>query len=315
MIHIVFQAADTDTLQKAIELDESLTGKIIRIKDDYAVGPLGDLTASEGWQARRDWWKSVLQYSPYFAAIAEPQSGAAGAAGNAGAQSVGAGTDALDMAQDRMTLHQLKGFLDENEAEEAWIWMAQNQHDVCGYYWLVSHLAAYQGRIQVLYLNNLPFLNEKGNIFYPTALFEIQPSEFRKARKLARPVTLSEFEIDPDEWTRLSRENAGVRLLEGGKKIVTKDFDFYDKDLLGNLTGNWQKMHRLLVNTVNRMKIKTGDAFLAWRLRVLIAEGKVQLNGDLSKGWSGCEVKLPGAESEAIQKTESPQKTEIPQNL
>lgn len=280
MIHIVFQAADTDILQKAIELDESLKGDVIRIKDDYAVGPLGDLTTPEGWQMRRDWWKSVLEYSPGYPAEAEAET--------------------LPMAEDKMTLHQLKAFLDENEAEEAWVWMAQNQHDVCGYYWLVSQLAVYQGRVQVLYLNNLPFLNEKGNIFYPTSLSEIQPSEFRKAKKLARPITLSEFEIDPDEWTRLCRENDGVRLLEGGKKIVGKEFDFYDKDLLANLTGNWQKMHRLLVNTFNRMKIKTGDTFLAWRLRELIAGGNVQLNGDLSRGWNACEIKLPGAAAGAV---------------
>ena len=49
-------------------------------------------------------------------------------------------------------------------------------------------------------LNNLPFLNDKGQLFYPTYLNEIQPKEFLKAKKLARPITLSEFEIDPDEY-------------------------------------------------------------------------------------------------------------------
>ena len=273
MIHIVFQEADIEVLQKAIDLDDSLAGNIIQIKDDYAVGPLGPLNAPEGWQGRRDWWKQALTYSPYM--------------------------DSLDMVDDKLTVHGLLGRLDENETEEAWIWMAQNQHDVCGYYWLVSQLQNYQGRVQLLYLNNLPFLNEKGNIFYPNSLYEIQPSEFRKAKKLARPITLSEFEIDPDEWTRLCQENAGVRILEGGKKITGKEIDFYDKDLFGNLTPNWQKFSRLIHNTVNRMKVKTGDVFLAWRLRELISEGKVELNGDLAKGWGGCEVKLPGAAVDA----------------
>ena len=273
MIHIVFHEADIEVLQKAIDLDDSLAGNIIQIKDDYAVGPLGPLNAPEGWQGRRDWWKQALTYSPYM--------------------------DSLDMVDDKLTVHGLLGRLDENETEEAWIWMAQNQHDVCGYYWLVSQLQNYQGRVQLLYLNNLPFLNEKGNIFYPHSLYEIQPSEFRKAKKLARPITLSEFEIDPDEWTRLCQENAGVRILEGGKKITGKEIDFYDKDLFGNLTPNWQKFSRLIHNTVNRMKVKTGDVFLAWRLRELISEGKVELNGDLAKGWGGCEVKLPGAAVDA----------------
>jgi len=65
MIHIVFNTADIAALEQAIELDESLSGKIIEIKDDYAVGPLLDIYETEGYQARRDWWKEVLMHSPY----------------------------------------------------------------------------------------------------------------------------------------------------------------------------------------------------------------------------------------------------------
>lgn len=271
MIHIVFQAADVETLQKAMELDESLQGSLVLIKDDYAIGPLAE------WQERRDWWKMVLAIPVVEETEEAP----------------------LPMSEDKMTLHHLKTTLDENETEEAWIWMAQNAHDVSGYYWLMSQLSAYQGRVQVLYLNNLPFLNEKGNIFYPTALYEIQPSEFRKAKKLARPITLSEFEIDPDEWTKTTQENAGIRLLEGGKKLAGAAYEYYDKDLLAALTGNWQKMHRLITNVTNRQKIRVGDAFLAWRLRELVALGSVQLNGDPAKGWNACEVKAPGGPVDA----------------
>jgi hypothetical protein len=65
MIHIVFNTADIAALASAIELDETLSGKIIEIKDDYAVGPLMDIYETEGYQARRDWWKDVLMHSPY----------------------------------------------------------------------------------------------------------------------------------------------------------------------------------------------------------------------------------------------------------
>lgn len=270
MIHIVFQASDVQVLQEAMALDPDLTGTILQIEDDYAVGPLAALDTPEGWQARRDWWKEVLRFTPY---------------GDA---------EGLPMSNDQMTVHRLLQALDADPAEEAWVWMAQNQHDVSGYFWLVSRLADYQGRIQILYLNNLPFITTKGTIFYPVNIFEIQPSEFRKAKRLARPITPSEFEIDPDEWVRLCQENAGVRLLEGGKKIVGKEDTYYDKDLLANVTGSWQKFSRVLANTVNRMKVKTGDAFLCWRLRQLAASGAVELNGDLSKGWTAAEVKLPG---------------------
>ncbi|WP_051416615.1 DUF1835 domain-containing protein [Asinibacterium sp. OR53] len=267
MIHIVFEQTNVAILQKAMELDEALQGEVVEIKDDYAVGPLLNIYETEGYQARRDWWKTLLEYSPY--------------------------TDSLNIVDDKLAVHQLLKVIDEQPEQELWIWMGQNAHDVCSYYWLMSQLKEYQGRVQVLYLNNLPFINEKGNIFYPTHLHEIQPKEFRKAMRLARPITLSEFEVDPDEWKKLCQENAMVRFLEGGKKITGKEVDFYDKDIFANLNGA-MKLGRLLSTTLGKMKVQTGDVFLVWRIRELAAEGKLEIAGDWNKGWKEIVVKLPG---------------------
>jgi hypothetical protein len=198
----------------------------------------------------------------------------------------------MEMVNDRLMVHNLKKSLDENEKLEVWIWMGQNQHDVCGYYWLISQMKDYQGRISVLYLNNLPFINEKGQIFYPTALHQIQPKEFLKAKKLARKVTLSEFEVDPDEWAKLMEENGAVRILEGGKKIVSKGPDFYDKDILAGLTSEPQKGSKAMYNILSKMNIKTGDVTLLHRMKTLAEEGTIEINGDTSKGWKEFDVKL-----------------------
>lgn len=271
MIHLVFQEADIETLQKAIELDESLAGAVEIIRDDYAVGPIAQLYETEGYQQRRDWWKSLLDLSPYDS------------------------EGLMGMVDDRMTVHRLKKELDENAKEELWIWMGQNAHDVCGYYWLISQLADYQGRIIVLYLNNLPFINEKGQIFYPTTLHEIQPKEFLKAKKLNRKVTLSEFEVDPDEWKKLMEENATVRMLEGGKKISSRPESFYDDEILKSLGKEWQKGNRAMQNILAKMKIKTGDVFLLWRIIQMAAAGETEVNGDTAKGWKDFDVRLKSA--------------------
>jgi hypothetical protein len=279
MIHIVFEQSNVEALQKAIDLDEMIQGDIVEIKDDFAVGPLEDIYHTEGYQARRDWWKMLLEFSPY--------------------------TDSLNIVDDKLTIHNLLKRLDEEPDQQVWIWMGQNVHDVCGYYWLMSQLKDYQGRIHVLYLNNLPFINEKGNIFYPTSLFEIQPKEFLKAKKLARPITLSEFEVDPDEWKKQCSENAVVRFLEGGKKIIGKDADFYDKDILANATPAPQKMFKFLGNTLGKMKVKTGDVFLVWRIRELVSQGKLSVQGDWEKGWKELTVLLPGAGNTENAETEA----------
>lgn len=271
MIHIFFQHADIETLQKAIELDAALEGQIIHIKDDFAVGPIADIYETEGYQARRDWWNKVLENSPY--------------------------TEQLDIVNDKLTVHQLQEKL-KDETEQAWIWMAPNQHDVCGYYWLINQLKDFESRVYILSLNNLPFINEKGSIFYPVNLSEIPPKEFIKAKKLARPVTISEFELDSDEWKKLCSENGMVRTLDGGKKILSKDVSFYDDKIIAAITKEVQKLNKIFQVLFTKMKVHTGDAFLAWRMKELINDGKIEMTGDWNNGWKDISLKLPGTAEE-----------------
>ena len=109
---------------------------------------------------------------------------------------------------------------------------------------------------------------------------------------------MSEFEVDPDEWKKLCVENSTVRILEGGKKIISKDETFYDNEILKNLSTEWQKATRVLGNTLHRMKIKTGDVFLMWRMKELISQGSVEVLGDVNKGWKEFDVKLAGNQPE-----------------
>ena len=270
MVHIVFEQANVEALAKSFELDSTLKGEILEIKDDFAVGPLIDIYDIYGYQQRKNWWKELLEFSPYHQHI--------------------------ELVDDKLTVHNLIKNLEEDSTLQVWIWMGQNQHDVCSYYWLMSQLKDFQGRVMVLYLNNLPFINEKGGIFYPVHLYEIQPKEFIKAKKLARPITLSEFEIDPDEWKKICNDNALVRILEGGKKLASKDERYYDKDILSVVTNDFQKLHKVIHNALSKMKIQTGDVFLVWRLKQLELEGKVIVPGDWTKGWKELEIKLPSGE-------------------
>ena len=257
MIHIVFQHADVDALQKSFELDESLKGDIVEIKDDYAVGPLYNIYIGEGMEQRRQWWRDVLAGGDYDGHV---------------------DTREVD---DTKTVAELVGTMRRNPEEKIWIWAAQNKHDVSGYYWLLNYMKEFQGRVFILYLNNLPFINEKGHIFYPLNLFEIAPREFLKARKLAREITLSEFEVDPDEWLKLCNENKGVRLLEGGKKLVQADYDYYDAELKKFITPDWQKASRIIHHFLSKAKVTTGDMYLLWRLKIMIAQDQFDVQGKL----------------------------------
>ncbi len=255
MTHIVFNEADVKVLESAIELDEQLNGRVICIHDDYAVGPIDNIYEPSGIEERKAWWQMVCEGGDY-----EQKS-----------------SDVLK--DDNATLESLIKELQENDEAQIWIWAAQNKHDVSGYYWLLPFLKPFQGRVQILYLNNLPFINEKGNIFYPNWLSEIPAKEFLKAKKLARDITLSEFEVDPDEWTKLCVDNKGVRMLEGGKKLMQHEYDFYDSELKKFILPEWQKAGKIIHQFLSKAKHTTGDAFLLWRLKVMVAMGMFEAQG------------------------------------
>ena len=265
-MHIVFQEEDVKTLSKSFELDESLRKEIIEIKDDYAVGPLRDIYREDGREARKEWWRKVLSNSDMSGSV---DSG---------------------LVNDEKATAAIKEHLDKDENAEVWIWVAANAHDVSGYYWLMAQLKNYVGRVYVLHLNNLPFINEKGLIFYPENLHEILPKEFLKAKKLARAITGSEFELDPDEWFKICQSEKEVRILEGAKKLSLHDVDFFDKYLMEFIPGSWQKANRVIHNFLSKSKHTTGDAFLLWRLKQLIEQGKIEAQG-IIKNMKDFEVK------------------------
>jgi hypothetical protein len=274
MVHIVFNEADVAVLQQAMELDESLQGEVVQIKDDYAVGPLGNIYVGEGIENRKAWWRDVL----------------------AGGDSDGHVDKGI--VDDYKTVAELVGNMRRNEEEIIWIWAAQNKHDVSGYYWLLNYMKEFQGRVHILYLNNLPFINEKGNIFYPTWLHTIPAKEFSKAKKLARHITLSEFEVDPDEWTKLCNEDKGVRILEGGKKLAQYDYDFYDTELRKFIMPEWQKGSKVIHNFLNKAAHTTGDMYMLWRIKVMAAMGLFDVQGEL-KNMKDFEIKTKTKQPEA----------------
>lgn len=269
ILHIVFGQSSETNLKAAFELDPQLAGEILCFEDDLAVGPLFILDTPEGRIARREWWNNMLDIPPVVLPEGE------------------------EPVAPEDPVRSLKGRLREEDELEIWIWAGQNACDVSGYFWLISQLDRFSGRIHLVYLNNLPFLNEKNGVFYPTHLSQILPKEFIKAKKLAREVSLAEFELDGDEWHRLMNENAGIRLLEGGKKLRGEPAAFFDKDLVQATSKEFQKANKVVVQVTGKFKYPVMDQFLSWRIKELIREGKLESKGEL-KTMRDFEIKLPG---------------------
>ena len=282
-VHIVFGEPSVAPLSGAFELDEKLKGDILYFEDDLSIGPLFILDTKDGQAGRRQWWN---QLSGIAAPAEQPVMAETGTEPPPPAEE--------EVSIDPEKFKQLKARLKEDPELQVWIWAGQNARDVCGYFWLVSQLYDFSGRIFIIYLNNLPFLNDKGAVFYPTHLHQILPKEFLKAKKLARAISLAEFELDGDEWHRLMNENAGIRLLEGGKKLRGEPATFYDKDLLAAANAEFQKANKIVNAVTGKLKYPVMDQFLGWRVKELIKQEKLESKGEL-KTIRDFEVKLISA--------------------
>lgn len=199
--------------------------------------------------------------------------------------------------------------LNKNEEDEIWIWMAPWPADVSMWYWTLPYLEKHLNRIKVVSIAGLPFLDANGKVFFPKNISEILPKELVKARRLARLVTPSELEIDMEEWSKVSEEESGIRILSagGGKKLTPQPIDHYDKQLLQFLTADSQKAHRVINQAMQRGNIPTGDVFLGWRLKEMAASETIVLKGDINKTLKDFEVKLPEAVVQDVIVGEDPQ--------
>ena len=189
--------------------------------------------------------------------------------------------------------------LSKNETAKVWLWLAPLPADLCMYHWVLKYLGKYPDRLYVVNIAGLPFLDDNGKVFFPKSIAEILPRELVKARKLARLVTAGEMEVDLDEWRKVVAANAGIRTLEGGKRLISRNEDFYDTQLGSFTSHQYQKASRIVAQAISKFNIPTGDVYLGWRLRKMADAGRLELQGDVTKTLKDFEVKMPGDGSNA----------------
>jgi hypothetical protein len=260
-VHIIVGDHAAKPLLEAISQDENLNGEILVLKDILHVGPLR-IAGIPFSEARSTFWNQV-----------------------------NAGIGETVLVDDLERLMQLSTRLSNDEGIRLYFWMAPCPADVAAYFWLLQYLKKHAGRLSLININGLPFLDGEGKLFYPDSIGHLPVKEIIKAQKLSRVLTPSEWETDGEEWKKLSEENAGVRVLEGGKKLSGKGLDFYDEKLLLTVTQQAQKAGKLIHQSITKYGIPTGDSFLSWRLQELADGGKIVLeHGMVSKAAAVKEV-------------------------
>lgn len=248
LIHLIVGDITAVPLITAVAQEEQLAGEVLVLKDILHVGPLltAGLSFSEG---RQQFWQQI-----------QPD-------------------QLLDPSVDDLErLMQLSTQMSNDPDIHLWFWMAPTPADICAYYWLLHYLKKHQGRLSVINGSGLPFLDEEGKLFYPDSWGLLPVKEVIKARKLARVLTPAEWETDGEEWSHLVTENAGLRLLSGGKQLQPTTLDYYDAQLLALCKPGFQKGTKIVQQAMIKNKIPTGDYFLLGRLHELVSNGILEKN-------------------------------------
>lgn len=263
--HITVGDLAAAPLKEAIGLEASMQGEVFVLKDILHVGPILKDEGTTFSEMRSAFWQQVIANDKNPVEV-----------------------------NDMEKLLELSNEMFKDENIKAWVWIAPNPADVCAYFWMLKYLSKHMGRLYIVNVANLPFLDENGKVFYPKSLSEIQPKELVKARRLARQVTPAEVEIDTEDWKRIMQENSGIRSFEGGKKLVSRSEEYYDDQLVSFCSQQFQKASRIIGQAISKFGIPTGDVYLGWRLRKMAEAGRMQLQGDISKMLKDYDVKLPG---------------------
>ena len=268
--HIVTGDIAAGPLNIALGTEPSMKGQVVVMKDVLSVGPLQKEEGQKFAELRGAFWQEVVinDKNPI-------------------------------VVDDLERLSEVSIALANEPDAKAWIWIAPWPADVCTYHWALKYLGQYMGRLFVINIAGLPFLDEQGKVFFPKSIGEIQPKELVKARKLARAVTPAELEVDGEEWRKLVKENGGIRIHEGGKRLTSKSEEHYDNQLISFCSHQYQKASKVVSQALARYNVPTGDLYLGWRLRKMVESGRLELQGDTTKALKDFEVKMPGDGSNA----------------
>jgi hypothetical protein len=122
----------------------------------------------------------------------------------------------------------------------------------------------------------------------------VQPQSLQSLLGTEQPITAEEQQKGREAWRRLRRENAPFRVVtEAG--LVSAPIDYFDASLLAQATVEWQKVARVVGNTMgynSEPYFQVYELMLQARVAALVGEGKLMAEGD---PWDmASRIRLPG---------------------
>lgn len=159
------------------------------------------------------------------------------------------------------------------------IWYSHNPNELCGMYWLMTHLHGLKSRGEIRAVK-LPVWEYSGeaSITMRTGWGEIGPGEwgwYLSRQEIIQPAFLSTCAM---KWRQLQEENTPLRILLNGH-LQSAPADIYDSFILREIAaqpGEFWESH-VIGNVIGKYQLGIGDAWISLRIEEMIKEGLLHI--------------------------------------
>lgn len=179
------------------------------------------------------------------------------------------------------------------------VWFSRRDaHSYAGFLWWLWHRG--EGACEIVDVTEtiLPLHQLQGGLLKKRLAVSpglVPAEDMTILREEARPLAQDERRRYQEMWSRLMRENASLRLVEGDE-LVSKPVSHFDPLLLSFVIEHWRKMAWVIGGAMmegfDDDIHQVGDLFLHARLRALVEAGVIEAVGDVTR-MGYCEVRLP----------------------
>lgn len=246
-IHILNKSAAINNLQMVLKANDNEDSFKILALDDYLnIGPLQteELTFSEGRNAFRNKLSANGEVPPI---------------------------------EDLERLMTISTRLSNKKEIRLCFWLAANARDLCTYHWLLHNLKKHVGRLYIINITGLPFLDEDNQLFYPNVFSALPPKEIAKTLSLCRKISSSEWETGREVWLNLQSQNDDLRILSRENNLEGVPIDTYDAILLDQCSEQAKNIDTLIRQSLKIIEASIPKQFLEFRLKELAQMEKIQL--------------------------------------
>lgn len=251
-LHLAFRNGNRTLVDSAVfEPGDIVLHSLV---DDLSIGPIGDLSSIDGVKKRKEWLKKTFGDLMYKDKILS------------------------DVDKDVATISTIAE--EAGRCKNIYIWTGRDSSEIMGTARALSQIKC-DKCVYVLDFSNIIVRNINGEIVSPKSLLQTSSFQIKDVAKHFKSQKSADLNKWRSLWKNVQSESSLLRILDTDGAIGQKHEAYFDKILLSNSSGEFQKAARVIGQTLADIHSAVSDSYLNWRLQELVQDKKLDFRGRL----------------------------------